>query len=96
MSDERNGQTGETKQRPPAALGLFGLYGFAETPAIAVNQCRQRICGLFGLYGGKCHKPLRNERGRNRCQLVRVSGRQHIGAEVRKRCQTQTFDSGNT
>lgn len=53
MSDERNGQTGETKQTPPAGSGLFGLFGFADTPKLAGNPMLATVCGLFGLFGWK-------------------------------------------
>lgn len=53
MSDERNGQTGETKQSPPAGSSLFGLFDFSETPEFAGNLVLARVCGLFGLFGWK-------------------------------------------
>jgi hypothetical protein len=53
MSDERNGQTGETKQSPPAALSLFGLFGFTETPGFVGSLFAATVCGLFGLFGWK-------------------------------------------
>jgi hypothetical protein len=53
MADERNGQTGETKQSPPAALSLYGLFGFAETPVVAGSLVAATVCSLFGLFGWK-------------------------------------------
>jgi hypothetical protein len=53
MSDERNGQTGETKQSPPAASSLSDLFGFAETPEVAGSPFAATVCSLFGLFGWK-------------------------------------------
>ena len=80
LSDEQNRQTGETERSPTTGRRLFGLYGFAETPTLAVNQGRQRICGLFGLYGRKCHKALRNGRGRKHCHQEQCTARQRISS----------------
>lgn len=51
MSDERNGQTGESKQCPPPALSLFGLFDLSEMPEIAGSLVAATGYGLFGLFG---------------------------------------------
>jgi hypothetical protein len=56
LSDERNGQTGEIKQCPPAALSLFGLFDLSEMPENAVSLFATTACGLFGLFGWETRK----------------------------------------